>query len=193
MRKVGEVADGSVTAAKLATGAVDLGTDKVTGQAPSSKIEDSAITEGKLAALAISTGKLQDNVITLAKANDDIKISHFVGDETEVPVTGTTEVPIKDTQFPISEGVYNPQKIRIIAELKTDNAANTASLKVYIDAEGTERLELTSVNTAFEFKSGTFDISDLTAGKHTLIIKLSSSDVAGIATNGLIEALFVKG
>jgi hypothetical protein len=166
MRKVGEVADGAVTADKLATGAVDLGTDKVTGQAPSSKIEDSAITEAKLDNLAVSTGKLQDNVVTLAKAANDIRLSHFIGDETEVAVNGTTETEIKATNFPKVGGVYAPTEIRVIAELKTNDVLYTTTLNVYIDGEGTERLSLTSTSTTFELKSGTFDISDLTNGKH---------------------------
>jgi hypothetical protein len=51
IRRVGEVADGSVTSTKLATGAVDLDTDKVTGQLPTEKLKDGAATEDKIALL----------------------------------------------------------------------------------------------------------------------------------------------
>ena len=54
LRKVGEVANGSVTASKLADGTTDLASDKVTGQAPSSKIADGAVVKAKLANLARS-------------------------------------------------------------------------------------------------------------------------------------------
>jgi len=43
IRRVGEVADGSVTADKLADGAVDLDTTKVTGQLPTAKMKDGAV------------------------------------------------------------------------------------------------------------------------------------------------------
>lgn len=122
IRRVGEVADGSVTAAKLADNAVDLGSTKVTGQAPSERIADGAVVEAKLADLAISTGKLKDSVITLAKATDDIKANNFVGDETAVSVTGNVEADVKEFNFPKQAGHFDPQKIRILASLKTNDA-----------------------------------------------------------------------
>lgn len=192
IRKVGEVADGAVTFAKLADNAVVLESSKVTGELPSDKLADSAVIESKLANLAISTGKLQDNVVTLAKANNDIRVSHFAGDESEVSITGTTEVSVKELGF-VKNALYNCTDVRFIAAMKTSDVSYTATLKVYIDAEGTERLSLTSTATDYELKSGTFDVSDLTNGKHSMIIKLASSDAAGTAYNELVDVLVVKG
>jgi len=92
IRRVGEVADGSITSIKLATGAVNLDTDKVTGQLPTNKMKDGAVNEDKLASLAVSTAKLQDNVVTLAKADDDIRLNTFIGDETIVSCNDETAI-----------------------------------------------------------------------------------------------------
>lgn len=193
IRKVGEVADGSVTADKLATGAVDLGTDKVTGQAPASKIEDGAIINAKLADLAITTEKLQDNAISLAKAQDDLKVSHFVGDETEVHVTGTTETAVKQFQFLKVSGQYSPAKLKFFCTLKTTNASHQATLKVYFDSEPTARLTLNSVSTSYELLIAECDTSDVTSGIHTFVIKMVSADGAESAYNDYIEVTWVKG
>ena len=95
IRRVGEVADGAVTNIKLATGAVDLDSDKVTGELPTGKLADGAVIESKIGNLEISTGKLKDQAVTLAKAQRALKIHHFTGDETEVSVTGLTETEKK--------------------------------------------------------------------------------------------------
>lgn len=191
IRRVGEVADGSVTANKLADSAVDLGSDKVTGQVPSTKIQNGAIIEQKLADLAISTGKLKDNVVTLAKADDDMRLRSFVGDETIVSVTGTTESIEKELTIPKHAVKFGATKIRVLAGLYTSDAAFTASLKIYIDSEASARLELTSVSTTSELVAGEFDISDLAQGRHIIQAALVSSDVAGTAYNDLIDIMIV--
>ena len=193
IRRVGEVADGSVTQSKLADGAVDLESDIVVGELPSSKIKNGAVVEEKLANLSISTDKLQDNVVTLAKANDDVRLKSFVGDETLVSVTGLTESIEKELTIPKDVVRFGASKIRVLAGLYSSDAAFTASLKVYIDSETTERLELTSNSETSELVSGEFDISDLGAGKHSVKISLVSSDVAGTAYNDLIDIMVVTG
>jgi hypothetical protein len=194
IRRVGEVADGSVNADKLADGAVNLSTAKVTGELPTSKIENGAINEDKLANLSISTGKLKDNVVTLAKAQQALKIHHFTGDETEVSVLGTTETGVK--QFKIVKATsqtsgIQPQKLHVNAEIKTTNVSAQGTLKVYIDAEGTPRITINTTSTSYEMVEGNADISDLANGAHDVIIKLVNADGAETTYNDLIE-IFVE-
>lgn len=193
IRKVGEVADGSVTAAKLADDAVDLSTAKVTGQLPSGKLADGAVIEAKLDNLAVSTAKLQDNCVSLAKADDDTKLSHFVGDETEVFQTGTTEEAVKEFRFAKVDGKYAPTKIRAFVTLRTTNALHQATLKIYFDAEGTARLTFNSSSETYELLNAEADISSLTAGIHTCTVKLVSADGSEKAYNDFIDIMWIKG
>jgi len=190
LRRVGEVADGSVTSEKLSDGAVDLSTAKVTGELPSGKLEDGAVIEGKLADLAVTTTKLQNAAVTLAKSDDDSRLTQFAGDETEVSSTGTDEVEQKAFDFVKVSGKFSPTKMRLIATLKTDDVLNTASLLIYID--DVLELTLTSTSTTYELVSGEIDVSALAAGKHSVSIKTKSSDAAGITSNDHMDALFVK-
>lgn len=192
IRRVGEVADGSVTSAKLADGAVDLGSGQVVGQVPSSKIEDSAVIEQKLANLAISTSKLKDNTVTLAKASDDVKLKTFIGDETEVSVSGVTEVGVKEFRFPKHASAFIPLKFRVIATLKTDNVSYNAILKIFIDEEVDARISFTSTSTDYELVGGEFDISDLGNGVHLVKVILASEDASSTAYSDMIDALLVS-
>ena len=211
IRKVGEVADGAVTTEKLADGAVtNVKVDSVNiskldttnadfdsagslkaNVVDSTELKDGGIVESKIAALAISTGKLKDNVITLAKANDDIKVSHFAGDETEASVTGITEVAKKECSFPKKTG-YAGNKIRFIATLKTNDALKTASIKVYVDAEEAARATYTSTSLTYELVGGDIDISDLGIGTHKITLKLVSDAADGIAYNDMWDVLLIK-
>ena len=124
IRRVGEVADNSVTAEKIADGAVDLSTAKVTGELPTTKLANGAVNESKLADLAVATAKLQNNAVTLAKADDDVKVSNYVGDESEVSVTGITETSVKEFQFATDEGVQDPEKMRLLVTMKNSDAGS---------------------------------------------------------------------
>lgn len=193
IRKVGEVADNSVTASKLADGAVDLGSVKVTGQAPASKIADGAIIESKLNDLAISTQKLQDGAVALAKASDDVRLSHFVGDETEVFVNGTTEEDVKQFQFSKISGKYVQSKVRFFCTLKTTNVSFPAYLKVYFDSEVSPRISLSSSSLTYELLNAEVDVSDISDGIHTFVIKMAAGDNAEKAYNDYIEVAWIKG
>jgi hypothetical protein len=58
---------GSVYAANMAAGAVDLASAVVTGQLVAAKIADNAITQAKLAAAIVDATKLADDAVTAAK------------------------------------------------------------------------------------------------------------------------------
>ena len=194
IRRVGEVADNSVTASKLADGAVDLGTPKVTGELPTEKLEDGAATESKIADLAISTLKLKDQAVTLAKAQRALKIHHFVGDETEVSVTGLTETDIKFFKFPrptSNERGIQAVVMHINAEVKVTGVAQ-GTLSVYIDGEGTPRMTVTTTSNTFEMSEAEADISDLANGTHSVRVTFVTNDAAETMTNDLIEIFLEK-
>lgn len=196
IRRVGEVADGSVDASKLADGAIDLSTVKVTGELPTSKLEDGAVVEAKLASLSVSTGKLKDQAVTLAKAQQALKINHFVGDETEVSTLGTTEEDQKIFRMPRAtsdvKGIQ-PVRLHVNAEMKvTDGTSPTGVMKIYIDAEGTPRITLNTTSGTYEMVEGDADISDLANGAHTIKCTLASDEASATAFNDLIEIFFEK-
>lgn len=196
IRRVGEVADGAITPAKLADGAVDLSTAKVTGQLSTAKLEDGAVVEAKIGNLEISTGKLKDQAITLAKAQRALKIHHFVGDETEVSVVGTTETDIKEFKFPrptSNEKGIQATKLHINAELKVGGASGAqGTLKVYIDEEGSPRITINTVSETYEMVEGEADVSDLSNGKHRVKTTLVADDAGATAYNDLIEIFLEK-
>lgn len=204
------LAEGVIDASKIEDGAVDLSTAKVVGELPEIKLANNAVTENKIAALAvsdgklkdgavleakiadlaISTGKLKDNVVTLAKANDDVKVVSYVGGEEEQSVTGIAEVGIVETGFAKVGGRFAPLKMRIIAALKTTEA--NGYMKLYIDDEVEARLTLSTASLVYELVHGEVDISDLSAGRHNLVAKLYGTLATTIVSNDYIDILFVK-
>ena len=194
IRRIGEIADGSVTEAKLADSAVDLSNNKVTGQLPSAKLADGSVIEAKLASLAVSTGKLADSAVSLAKAQQAMKIHHFIGDENEVSVLGVTETDTKYLSMPRSSSPNSgiqATKLHINAEMKVTGSA-TGTLKVYVDAEGTARITLNTTSNTYEMVEGNADISDLSAGKHDITMKMFTDDGAETVYNDLVEIFLEK-
>lgn len=194
IRRVGEVADNSITPSKLADGAVDLSTDKVTGELPTIKLADGAATESKIADLAVSTLKLKDQAVSLAKAQRALKIHHFVGDETEISVTGLTETDIKFFKFPrptSGEKGIQAEKLHINAEVKVTGVAQ-GTLNVYVDGEGTPRITVTTTSNTFEMQEAETDISDLSSGKHAVRVTLVTDTAGETMTNDLIEIFLEK-
>jgi hypothetical protein len=207
-----KLADNAVDASKIEDGAIDLSTAKVIGELPETKLADNAVTEtkianeavsnikladgsvleSKIAALAISTGKLQDNVVTLAKSNDDIKVSSYVGGEEEQASTGDVEVGIIETGFIKVVGKYVPRLLRVFASLKTSDALKQASLKIYIDEEVDARITLNSTSIVYELLNAETNISDLGAGRHKITAKLVNAEADGISSNDYIDFYFVK-
>ncbi len=118
-------------------------------------------------------------------------LKHLIGaDGTEVTVTGTTAVEKKNISFVKDSNGFSGNIITIVVEIKTDNGATTASLRVREDGGGTDRLVLTTTSTSFEIKTGIIDIGtgglNLSAGRHTLEFFLD--DGAGdLVTNRELE------
>lgn len=175
------IPDASITAQKLASGAVDLSTPVVTGSLPNSKLD--VITD---------VNKIEDNLITLEKTSDDVRLVPLVAGEIDFESTGTTELETVETGN-TKTNKFSSQKIRIVATLKTNNPTYTATMNIYADDEVTPRLVLTSTDDSdYELVTGEFDISDLGNGKHKFLAKIKSSDVSGIAYTNLIEFYGVK-
>lgn len=197
LRRVGEVADGTVTAAKIADGAIDLSTQKVVGQIPSSKIEDGSIIEAKLADLAVATAKLKANAVTLAKADDDIRASSFIGDEQEVSVTGLTETAVKEFSFSKNASVMMPVKIRFICTMKNSDSGSgnpvyNGTLNLYVNDEVSPRSSLVSDSLDYELKTDEFDISDLSSGRHLVSLKMLSDNALGTVYSDYLDIMLVK-
>lgn len=187
LRRVGEVADGSITDVKLAVGAVDLAGNKVTGELPTANIADGAIVETKLASLAVTTGKLSDNAVTLAKSAAALKRHIYIGDDTEQSVVGVTETEIYTFQMAKSANISEFLKLLVQSEMKTSNALYAATMKIYVDAEVSPRITLTSTSATYELQSDNADISDLTIGKHVIHVKLVSADTGATAYNDMLD------
>lgn len=185
------IADGSITKNKLAAnavdstkiedGAIDLSTAKVTGQLPNNKL-----------GIIADVTKIQDNLITLAKVNDDVKVGSYVGGEEEQSVTGTVETGIIETGFVKVTGKFVPRLLRVIASLKTNDVLKQATMKVYIDSEVAARITLNSSSDSYELLNGEVDISDLVIGRHKITAKLVNAEADGISSSDYIDFYFVK-
>ena len=173
---------GQVQEVHLADAAVDLGGVKVTGLLPN----------GKLAVIGDVT-KIQDDLLTLAKMNDDVKVNPWVGGEVEQSVLGDTEAAIIETGFIRLPTRFVPNKLRVVASLKVDPSPETAYLKVYVDDEVAERMLMESTETDYELVDAEADISDLSAGRHKLTVKAYTTDPAATAWSDYVDILFVKG
>ena len=194
IRRVGEVADGAVTADKLASNAVTE--EKIaSGAVTETKLGNGAVVENKLADLAVATSKLQNQAVTLAKSVQAMKIHHFVGDETEVNVTGTSETGVKQFMMPKSSSEnagINANKLHINAEMKVTGASGAqGTIKVYIDDEVSARITLNTTSDTYEMQEGNADISDLSSGKHTVTIKMVTDNAGATVYNDLAE-IFVE-
>lgn len=166
------------------------------------EVEDDSVTEAKLANAAVTASKLAAGAVDLtssvvtgslpaSKSDKELTVNPLLGDETEVSVTGTTEVEKKFANFIKSQAnIKNLGKMVIAVEMKTSDALNTASLLVYLDAEGTPRLTLTSVSTAYEVKIGEANLADLANGVHKVSLRLKSDNAVKTASLRLTELHF---
>ena len=183
LRRVGEVADGSVTTAKLANDAVT--TAKLADTAVTTgKIADDAIVTGKIAAGAVNTSDIADGAITGVKADGSIKTSYLVADDSTVSYTGTAYSNEKEMRFVKKVSGIPGGEVMVYAEVMA--SVGTSNVGIFFNTETTPRIELSTVGTAFELLEGTAYIGDLADGRHTISMRLRNLD-SGIAYNKLIE------
>ncbi|MBT9164030.1 MAG: hypothetical protein DDT23_00019 [candidate division WS2 bacterium] len=132
----------------------------------------------------ITSAKLQ------AMSNNDLYLRdrlrfHYVGDETERSVAGTTETEIKFFRMIKHPNAYNLRLLRFFAELRV-SAASTGTLRIYLDGAASPSLTLTTIATAFELLNGSIDVSAWADGVHTVSIRLLNSTTA-TTINRLLE------
>ena len=89
-------------------------------------------------------------------------------DSNEVSVTGTTATQVKDIDVIKHSSTWAGYLILIVARLKTSNGSHATTLRVRLDAGGSDSLTLTSSSTSYEIVKGTIDVSALSTGRHTL-------------------------
>ena len=184
LRRVGEVADGSVTVAKLADGAVT--TAKLADTAVTTgKIADDAIVTGKIAAGAVNTSDLADGAVTGAKAAGSLKTSFLVADDTYCNYTGTAYSDQKEFRFVKDSGSLPSGEVILKAEAMA--SVGNADVGMFFNAESVPRITLTTVGTGFELLSGTAYIGDLADGIHTVTLNLRNVTGGGVAHNKLVE------
>ncbi len=131
-------------------------------------------------------------VLIDATNNERGNIKILLGaDANEVTVTGTTPTQRKDISFVKDVSGFSGNIITIVAEIKTDDAGTTATLRVREDGGPTDRLVLTTTSVSYEIKTGFIDIGagglNLTAGRHTLEFFLEDGGAGDIMTNRELE------
>jgi hypothetical protein len=176
-----KIKDGAVGGSKIADGGVDLTTLKVTGELPNAKL-------GRID----DVEKLKDGLVTLAKCEDDVKATPYVGGEEEQFVIGVADVGIIETALSKVTGTFVANKVRVIASLKVQESGDIGYLKVFVDSEVAPRLTVETSSLVYELVNGEFDVSGLLNGKHMLTVKLSTDSVTGKVYNDLIDFYLIK-
>ncbi len=170
-RSPGTIADGSITEAKLAPNSVS-----------NAKIQDDAI----------STSKVQDDAISTDKVTANIGIQHFLGYETDLPVTGTTETSVGEFHFTKSSTATESWKsLGFAISLKSSDVGNIATFNIYIDAV---LFTTDSTNqTTYQLKEDdAIDISALSNANHLVEVKLVNDQVAETATINKLDIYLGK-
>jgi hypothetical protein len=103
-------------------------------------------------------------------------------DDTQKSVSGTTETEIKYTRF--ANTVIKWTQMMIVATLWV--SGGTGYLKIYIDSETSPRLQFSTTSTSETRFQDTFSIGDLSAGIHTVHVKLVNSG-SYVTYNKLLE------
>jgi hypothetical protein len=137
------------------------------------QLKDGAVTTAILADGAVTTPKLADGAVTPAKASAALRSAFILGDDTEVTETSTDYVEKKVFNFYKDAGVetMNWQEVELVAELKSSAATVTAYVALFVDAEASPRIELSTTSTTYTILRGTASIADLATGLHTFSIK----------------------
>jgi hypothetical protein len=170
-RATGAIPDGSITSAKLA---------------------DNAVINSKIADDAISTTKIQDDAVSTDKVVAILGTQHFLGYETELAVTGTTETSIGEFNFTKSSTATESWKsLGFAVSLKSSNTGNIATFNLYIDGS---LITTDSTNqTTYQLKEDdAIDISALTNDKHLVEVKLVNDQVSETATINKLDIYLGK-
>ena len=134
-----KLADNAVTEAKINNGAVTtnkLGDNAVTegkindGAVTTNKLGDNAVTEGKINDGAVTTNKLGDNAVTENKINDGAVTTNKLGDN------AVTEGKINDgavTTDKIGAGAVSKDKLSGALKTEIDGKANKTEVYTKID------------------------------------------------------------
>lgn len=173
LRGVGQVADGSITEAKLANDAVT-----------EAKIATNAVTETKIASDAVSANKL----------TADVASTHFLGYEGSLSHTGMTETSIADFHFVKDTSTTGEAwaSISFSAMIQSSSAGNDSQLRLRLD--GTDFTSAITTNSTTPEKSSILleDISFLSNGNHLLEVMADNSIAGGVTTVSQLEIYLSK-
>lgn len=170
IRRVGTVAPDSVGETELKDGAVSLSGDKVSGELPGERLEDNSVLGAKIKDLEINTNHIKNLAITAIKAQNDVKLKTYIGDESEV--YGTLNNPY-EREFHFVKSVNTEwSKLRVISSLKSSSSDGTAVLEIFINDDSTALIRFESNETDYKIFENDADISYLLYGKHKVTVKL---------------------
>jgi hypothetical protein len=140
---------------------------------------------------AVDTDQLRNNIVTLAKATNDLRLHQFVGEETEVYTTDTAWEAAKVASF-LKHPLSPLTDLRFFGSIKTAVEGATGFIGVFIDEEGSPRFEGATAEVAYNLVNGEFDVTDLSAGRHQLTVSLKAG-VAGVTvSNDHMDVMYVK-
>lgn len=158
-------------------------------------------TEAEIAAIASVDNEIGDvtyntttgmlNVQTGGGASDDRANIPFgyEADSNEVTVTGLTATQVKNSSFIINTNGLKGNQLTVVAEIKTSNVGTTAHFRVRLDGSGSDSLDLTTTSATYEIKTGTINLTGLSAGRHTIEIFMDDGSGDTI-TNRELELIF---
>jgi hypothetical protein len=130
---------------------------------------------------AVTTEKIADGAVTPAKVSASLRSVFVLGDDTEVTETSTSYVEKKVFNFYKNTDVdtLNWQEVELVAEIKSSATGVTAYVALFVDAETTPRIELSTTSTTYTVLRGTASVADLATGLHSFSIRCK---VAGAGT-----------
>jgi hypothetical protein len=156
----------------------------------SKEVDETNIGDGKILVYRSALDKL----VYETPAAGVTKVTLAI-DETEVSVTGTTEMvfsPVDKTFDFVKDSTHlNLSSLKVILQMKV-TAPYTGTIKIYLDSEASPRLTFTTTSSSYELKSGTIDISTIAAGLHTLTVKGYTNNAAATVYLRFYQVLGVE-
>ena len=130
-----EIADGAVTAAKLASGAIS-GDSLPDGAVTTAKLADSAVTGVKLASNSVGTAQIQNSAVTTAK----LSFQTVNSGSRDLPPGATAEDPVQFSAPSTKTTVYFPT-LAIVAS-SGSGISNVDADIVYRQAVGSSNIDV---------------------------------------------------